>query len=229
VDDITLTPTGSPFLSPSIARRRRADALANEASILAAATTLFAKDDIGDVTMSAIAREAGIGKGTLYRAFANKGELCLALMDEDLRRFQDRTLALLAKQSDAAPLALLAAFLDSLVRFLAGHAALMCEAEAHGALRNRPEINQTSLHEWFRTTVLLLLRKAQSVGEIGGGLVNDAADLDYLADAVLAPLNPRLIRHQLRERDLNVDIISSRLVRFVLGGVRGERVERLVV
>ncbi len=123
---------------------------------------------------------------------------------------------LLAEQGSASPLALLAAFLDSLVRFMGGHATLMCEAEEQGALRNRPEINQTSLHDWFRTTVLLLLRKGQAEGEIAGD-----ADLDYLADAVLAPLNPRLIRHQLREHTLPLDIISERLVRFVMGGVRG--------
>jgi AcrR family transcriptional regulator len=212
VDDITLLPsrTSTP------ARKRRADALANEASILAVATRLFEAEDVESVTMSAIASEAGIGKGTLYRAFVNKGELCLALMDDDLRGFQERTLALLAEQGSVSPLTLLALFLDSLVRFLDGHAALMCEAEDHGVLRNRPEINQTSLHDWLRVTVLLLLRKAETEGEIAGD-----ADLDYFADAVLAPLNPRLIRHQLREQGFSVDIISDRLVRFVMGGVRG--------
>ena len=196
-------------------RARRADALANQQLILASAQRLFEEGGVEAVTMSAIAVDTGIGKGTLYRAFANKGELCLALMDEDLRAFQERALALLAEQSEALPLARLAAFLESLVRFLAGHAALMCEAEDHGVLRERREIDQTSLHEWFRMTVFLLLRRAAAAGEIDGD-----ADLDYLADAVLAPLNPRLIRYQLREQSWPLPALSRALVRFVMGGVR---------
>ena len=210
MDEITLLPSGMSNRE----RARRADAAANERLILASAQRLFDRDGIDAVTMSAIAREAGVGKGTLYRAFANKGELCLALMDDDLRVFQEQTLRLLNEQKSRPPLDLLSLFLESLVYFMAGHAALMCEAEEHGALGDRPEIDQTSLHEWFRTTILLLLRRAEQSGDL-----RKEADLDYLADAILAPLNPRLIRHQVQEQKVPVDWLSQELIHFVMNGV----------
>lgn len=197
-----------------VRRSRRSDALANEHLIIATASRLFAEQTIDDVTMSAIAAAAGIGKGTLYRAFANKGELCLALMDDDLRAFQNETFELLNESSLNKPLDTLTDFLRRMVRFMGQHAAFMCVAEANGTLRGRSEINQTSLHEWFRLTVLLLLQRGAEAGE-----VSDSADLDYLADVVLAPLNPRLIRYQLEEQSMTIDVLSEQLVRFVMNGV----------
>jgi len=37
--------------------------------------------------MQEIARAAGVGQGTLYRRFANKGQLCMALVDTQMSDF----------------------------------------------------------------------------------------------------------------------------------------------
>src|SRR6476620_5183056 len=73
--------------------RSRADSIKNRALLLATAKRLFAEQKIADVTMSAVADAAGVGKGTLYRHFENKLELSMGLLDEDQRNLQDLTLS----------------------------------------------------------------------------------------------------------------------------------------
>jgi AcrR family transcriptional regulator len=64
----------------TVSEVKRADAVANIARILTAAAQLFAEQ--------AIEATAGIGKGTLYRRFPTKGDLCLALLQAQLTTFQ---------------------------------------------------------------------------------------------------------------------------------------------
>ena len=71
-------------------RTERSDAAANRKRILKVAEKLFAKRGVDNINMADIAKAAGVGQGTLYRRFANKSELSLALMDSQMADFQNR-------------------------------------------------------------------------------------------------------------------------------------------
>lgn len=62
-------------------RALRRDAVENRERLLAAARELFAEQGF-HVTLDDIARHAGVGVGTAYRRFANKGELLDAIYAE---------------------------------------------------------------------------------------------------------------------------------------------------
>ncbi|WP_030107940.1 TetR/AcrR family transcriptional regulator [Kutzneria albida] len=71
----------------------RADAARNRRKVLAAARRLFTERGEANVSMDDIAAAAGVGKGTLYRRFGDKGGLAIALLDEQERRLQSEILS----------------------------------------------------------------------------------------------------------------------------------------
>jgi AcrR family transcriptional regulator len=79
--------------SAPAARRERRDAAEHRCRILAAARQLFAAHSVALVSMHQIARAAGVGQGTLYRRYANKGELCKDLARDEHERFAEELLA----------------------------------------------------------------------------------------------------------------------------------------
>lgn len=206
-----LIPIQSETAGPK--RAKRADAVANRELILATAQRLFNEQGLENVKMVAIAEAAGLGQGTLYRAFANKGELCLALLDEDLQRFQEETLQVFRESAEPSPLRQLEAFLDRLIHFLDCHTTLMCEVQNYDIFGD--EINHTGLHTWFHKTINLLLGRA-----LAGGEIRPDIDLPYLTDAILAPLNPTLFTHQRRQLGYSLEQISHELRRLILEGIR---------
>jgi AcrR family transcriptional regulator len=60
----------------------RKDAARSRAAILAAARDLVARGE--ELRLSAVARRAGVGQGTLYRHFATTDELLRALYDDEI-------------------------------------------------------------------------------------------------------------------------------------------------
>jgi AcrR family transcriptional regulator len=91
---------------------RRADAIANRTALLDAAATLLVRDGYG-VSLEAIAREAGVGIGTLYRNFADREQLYAAVV---LRAYElVARLAQAAEDAPGAPLDALATFFAQLV------------------------------------------------------------------------------------------------------------------
>lgn len=62
-------------------RPRRADSQRNAAALVTAARELFVERG-ADVSLDDVARAAGVGKGTLYRHFSNRGLLLQAVLGE---------------------------------------------------------------------------------------------------------------------------------------------------
>lgn len=62
----------------------RADARRNRARLIEAAKVVFESD--GDFGPEAVAREAGVGVGTLYRHFPDRNDLAAAVYEDELRK-----------------------------------------------------------------------------------------------------------------------------------------------
>lgn len=72
----------------------RTDAIRNRQRIFQATSSLLAKTDQQQITMGQIAKQAGVGIGTLYRNFPTKDDLFIALayhqLDEYLSIYEEK-------------------------------------------------------------------------------------------------------------------------------------------
>ncbi|HEU4945701.1 MAG TPA: helix-turn-helix domain-containing protein [Kribbella sp.] len=163
----------------------RADAARNRAKVLAAAEALFARTDPRTVTMDDIAKEAGVGRATLYRRYPDPASIATALLDEHERRLQQSILNGAPPLGPGAPPAVrLAAFYEAMVELLDQHLPLTLGAET--GLRRY----ETGAYGFWRAHVASLLDDA--------GLPATGPTVDLL----LAPLAPDLfdyLRHQRKQ------------------------------
>jgi AcrR family transcriptional regulator len=154
--------------------RERADAQRNRIKVLSAAERLFACRGVENVSMDAIAAEAGVGKGTLFRRFGDRAGLALALLEEHTRTLQEGMIRGPAPLGPGAPPAeRLKAMARAQLRLLENHADLMTAGES-GAPGAR-----------FRTGPYAFLRLH------AGTLVREAdplCDWEIVTEFLLAPL-----------------------------------------
>jgi AcrR family transcriptional regulator len=85
VDQRTV-PLGAP-------RAERADAVRNRRHLLATAREMLERQGADTLTMDALAEQAGLGKGTVFRRFGTRAGIFQALLDDDERAFQEQVLA----------------------------------------------------------------------------------------------------------------------------------------
>jgi AcrR family transcriptional regulator len=118
-------------LDVGVERAERADAARNRDRVLTAARKLFQQRSIPDVSMEDIARAAGVGRGTLYRRYPDKGSIAFALLDHDERGLQARILSAEPPLGSGAPArARLSAFVEAYVAFVRTSMPLLLAAEA---------------------------------------------------------------------------------------------------
>lgn len=174
----------------------RSDAVKNRALLLETAARLFAEQGVDAVSMTSIAEAAGVGKGTLYRHFENKMELCQALLDTDQRGLQDRTLTRLRVNPDA--LDNLRWFMSEALAFVERNARLLCVST--GVV----ESLQQPAHWWWRQTIRGLLVQVGAVG-----------DLDYLADTLYVLLDVHTVYFLREVRGYSLDQVRTGLLESV--------------
>jgi AcrR family transcriptional regulator len=155
-------------------QRERADAHRNRLKVLSAAERLFACHGVDNVSMDAIAAEAGVGKGTLFRRFGDRAGLALALLEEHTARLQEGIIRGPAPLGPGAPpKERLAAMARAQLALLDEHHALMAAADmgpAGSRFTKGPYV-------FLRVHATLLIREA-----------DPDADADLIADLLLAPL-----------------------------------------
>src|SRR5436190_9703258 len=184
----------------------RADAARNRRRILAAAAQLIEARGVEQVSMDAIAAEAGVGKGTLFRRFGDRSGLVMALLDERTREFQD---AMIRGEPPlgpgAEPVERICAFGRGMLALLEQHGEMLLAAEL-GARWVRGEAGVYAL---YRTHLAMLVREA-------------APELDdeYVAEALLTPLSAETFLYLRKGRELPLERIEAgyeQLVRRLLG------------
>ena len=188
---IELPVTGTP-------RPERNDAARNRTRVAEAAAKLFREcDDPATVDMRAIAAAAGVGVGTLYRRFGDKVGLAVAVLDDSARDLQQAMLAGPPPLGPGAPADVrLEAFLSALVDHTEKELDVIYAVEQLAGLGVGP------YYAWRLHLRVLLL-------ELGCEF-----DVDWLAEALLAPLHPSLYRHQRRDRGVPQDEIKQQLTKL---------------
>jgi AcrR family transcriptional regulator len=190
---VGIEPVELPIIGATL---ERADAARNRRRILAAAERLFARDGVACTSMDAIAVEAGVGKGTLFRRFGDRASLALALLDSSERAFQDAFIRGPAPLGPGAPpRERLIAFGHGLLEHLSVHGDLLLAAQTSGTPGQRFDVGPYAA---YRAHVTMLIRDA-------------APDLDaeYAGEALLAPLSAEVVLHQLRGRHMTVRRLAA--------------------
>jgi AcrR family transcriptional regulator len=188
-----------PVLQPPPILPERADAARNRGKVLAAAERLFAELGPSCVSMDAVAAEAGVGKGTLFRRFGDRAGLAAAVLSENERRFQEQFIRGPAPMGPGAPpVERLIAFGRGLLRHYSQHGALIVEAE-RGRARYR-----SAPYAAYRTHVGLLVREA-----------DPTLDWEYVADTLLAGLAARHLAYLKEDREMSDERIAAGWVDLV--------------
>ncbi|MET0237303.1 MAG: TetR/AcrR family transcriptional regulator [Kibdelosporangium sp.] len=172
----------------------RADAARNRKKILRAAANLLAGAGPAGLALDEVAAEAGVGVGTVYRRFPDRGALAQALLDEREREFQESFISGPPPLGPGAPARdRIRAFLHAFVDRLEDQGTLLMVAETETP-RARFVTGAYRLHHSHLA-----------------GLISEARpgmDAHFLADALLAPLAAAQFVHQ-RENGMTVERIKA--------------------
>lgn len=157
----------------------RSDAARNREALLVAAASLIERHGIGCVTMDAVAAEAGVGKGTVFRRFDSREGLMGALLNRSETAWQRLVL------SGPPPLGPGAPPLDRLLAF--GHSRMELN------LRHSELINAAGRagHRSYAAVSFTAMHVRYLLGEL-----RVSGDIAILATAILAPLEVMILGQQ---------------------------------
>jgi AcrR family transcriptional regulator len=158
-------------------RARMAEAQRNRARLVEAATKLFASAD-ASVALEAVAREAGVGIGTLYRHFPTREMLVEAVYRDQIQKLDGTARELLRQHPPATALRL---WMDA---FLGWAVTKHGMVDALRAVVSSGRIGPNEMRGELESVVSVFLAKGAEVGDIRSDV--DAADVAATLAGVLA-------------------------------------------
>lgn len=183
-------------------RKSRKDAARNREAVLAAADALFARrESPDDITMADVASEAGVGKGTLFRAFGDRAGLLRALYEarlEPIRRVVEAgppPLGPTTPPQDRVP-----ALLDAVLCFKLDNRRLALALEESGS--GSPY--QAEHYERWHSLLQAVLEQIPGL-----------TDSDFTAHVLLAATRADLVEHLAGEERIPREGMRAQLGNFV--------------
>ncbi|HEV3268598.1 MAG TPA: helix-turn-helix domain-containing protein [Acidimicrobiales bacterium] len=198
---IPLEPVAGPATNDgaeSAHRAMRSDAQRNHDRLVAAAREVFSLQG-SDASMEAIALQAGVGAGTLYRHFPRRIDLVEAVYRNDV---DELLLAAEKAVANFAPWEALVNWLDSFLRYSLGKRVFLTELRE--AFEKNPELRLSS-REKVELSFTLVLENAQRAGVARTDI--DGSDLMLLVGGMCT--GPTLVKAQ-----------GERLLAMVIDGLR---------
>ena len=166
----------------------RRDAARNRVALLEAADRLVNHCGVDAVTMDAVATEAGVGKGTVFRRFESREGLMAALLNHSETEWQASVMSGPPPLGPGAdPWDRLMAFGASRIETVIKHADLI-RAAGRAGIRSYAAYSFVTMH------VRYLLHELGVTG-----------DLPLLAVALLAPLEAPILDQQVRIEGLDIE------------------------
>jgi len=151
---------------------------ATRLAILSAARRMFETSNLRDLTIDAIAKQAGVSKATIYRWWNNKAELVMDACIEELR--QDATF----DRSGDSAVEIITSQMRRLIKVYGGPTGRMV-GQLMAEAQYQPEIGQRFLVNHAES-------RCRELMEILGG---ERDKVVFLADLLYGPIYFRLIRH----------------------------------
>jgi AcrR family transcriptional regulator len=151
------------------APRKRADARRNEQALLEAAAAVFVRAGV-DAPVRAIAAEAGVGMGTIYRHFPTRADLIVAVYRHQVEALAEAGPALLAEAPTAH---------EALTRWIDGFVDFLVTKHGLAAALQSDDAGSAALHAYFldrlRPVCAKILEAGERAGELRAGV--DALEL----------------------------------------------------
>jgi AcrR family transcriptional regulator len=140
-------------------RPMRADARRNRERLVSAAREVFAEQGSG-ASMEAIAKQAGVGVGTLYRHFPNRFDIVEAVYQDDV---EELVHAAERATEELEPWEAVEAFFEAFLRYAKTKQALLSELQQ--AFEKNPEL-RSRMRERIDAAFDLVVERAKEAGVV---------------------------------------------------------------
>lgn len=187
---------------------KRSDAIKNEKLIIKTANELFNMYGVDSISMKKIAEAAQIGKGTLYRHFSNKSDICSALLSQEIEHMFNQIDYKKKIQTDQQEL-LRFIFLP-LIEIMEKNVSLIKEIERSDK-KNRV-LMQTPFYVKLKSEVMSCITKMD--------IVNDP---DFHADILLNSFSADVFEYQHYVKKIPSKQFVDRILKIFVRGIQSSK------